>query len=64
MSLLYPLSHPFNPHEHEAIALIANLAIPPGSIADVLQLGARLDDALMRPGRVTVVAADSVAPSS
>ena len=64
ISLLYPLNRPFNPHEHEAIALVANLALPPGSIADVLQLGARLDGALLRPARVTVVAANSVSPSS
>jgi molecular chaperone GrpE (heat shock protein) len=64
VSLLYPLSRPFNPHEHEAIALVANLAFPAGSIADVLQVGAHLDGALLRPARVTVVAADSGAPPS
>jgi molecular chaperone GrpE len=64
MSLLYPLSRPFNPHEHEAIGLVANLAFPAGSIADVLQVGAHLDGALLRPARVTVVAADSGAPPS
>ncbi len=64
VSLLYPLSRPFNPHEHEAIALVANLALPAGSIVEVIQVGAHLDGALLRPARVTVVAADSGAPPS
>lgn len=39
VSLLYPLSRPFNPHEHEAIGLVINAAIPSGSIAEVIQAG-------------------------
>ena len=64
MSLLYPLSRAFNPHEHEAITLVTNAALPAGSVAEVLQVGAWLDGTLLRPARVTVVAADSVSQSS
>jgi molecular chaperone GrpE (heat shock protein) len=64
MALLYPLSRAFNPHEHEAITLVTNAALPSGSIAEVLQVGAWLDGTLLRPARVTVVAADSVSQSS
>lgn len=64
MSRLSPLSRLFNPHEHEAIALFANLALPAGSIAEVLQIGVWLDGTLLRPARVTIVAAEYGAPPS
>lgn len=64
MSLLYPLCRAFNPHEHEAIALVANSALPSGSIAEVFQVGVWIDGTQLRPARVTVVAADSVASSA
>ncbi|MBL9005281.1 MAG: nucleotide exchange factor GrpE [Myxococcales bacterium] len=61
--LLYPLGSPFNPHEHEASALVENAALPPGSVADVIHVGVGLDGVLLRPARVVVVAARSVASS-
>lgn len=61
--LLYPRGSPFNPHEHEASALVENAALPPGSVADVIHVGVGLDGVLLRPARVVVVAAGSVAPS-
>lgn len=61
--LLYPLGSPFNPHEHEASALVENAALPPGSVADVIHVGVGLDGVLLRPARAVVVAAGSVAPS-
>ena len=61
--LLYPLGSPFNPHEHDASALVENASLPPGSIAEVIQVGIRFDGAVLRPARVVVVAAGSVAPS-
>jgi molecular chaperone GrpE len=64
MSLIYPLSRPFNPHDHDAIAVVTNAALPLGSIAEVLQVGVWLDGGLLRPARVTVVAANSGSHSS
>lgn len=64
MSLLYPLSRPFNPHDHDAIAVVANAVLPSGSIAEVLQVGVCFEGTLLRPARVSVVAADSLSPSS
>ncbi|MBL9006574.1 MAG: nucleotide exchange factor GrpE [Myxococcales bacterium] len=64
LSLRYPLGSSFNPHEHEASALVQTTALAPGSVAEVLQVGVWLDGTLLRPARVSVVAADSVSRSS
>ncbi|MBL9004080.1 MAG: nucleotide exchange factor GrpE [Myxococcales bacterium] len=64
LSLRSPLGSSFNPQEHEASALVQTTALAPGSVAEVLQVGVCLDGTLLRPARVTVVAADSVSQSS
>lgn len=64
VSLLYPLGSPFNPHEHEASAVMESTTLPSGGIAEVILVGVGLDGVLLRPARVVVVAAGSVAPST
>ena len=55
---------PFTPHEHEASATVEDATHPPGSVVEVVQVGFFLENKILRPARVVVVAARSVRSSS
>jgi hypothetical protein len=61
---LYPIGKPFTPHEHEASATVEDATHPPGSVVEVVQVGFFLENKILRPARVVVVAARSVRSSS
>lgn len=54
---LDPRGEPFNPQEQEAIAMVPNPAMEPGSVMDVMQKGYTLNGRVIRPARVVVVKA-------
>lgn len=54
---LDPLSEPFNPQEHEAMAMQEFPDLEPNTIAQVVQKGYKLADRIIRPARVIVVKA-------
>lgn len=64
LSPLYPIGKSFDPREHEAVAVVANVALPPGSVADVEQVGFLLTEKLLRPAVVIVVAPKAGSSSS
>ena len=47
---------PFDPAVHEAVGMEADPGLPPNSVLRVQQKGYRLNERLLRPARVTVVA--------
>jgi len=51
-----PLGEPFDPELHEAISMQPSADAEPGSILTVVQKGYTLNDRLLRPARVIVVA--------
>ncbi|MDR0867127.1 MAG: nucleotide exchange factor GrpE [Planctomycetota bacterium] len=53
----------FDPRYHEAVAMVPVPDVPVGNVADILQAGYLLNDAVLRPARV-VVAAEPVAPAA
>ena len=56
LSPIYPLGKSFDPKEHDAVSVVANAALPPGSVADVERVGFLFAEKLLRPASVTVVA--------
>jgi molecular chaperone GrpE len=49
-----PKGEPFNPQQHEAIAMVPNPAMEPNSVMDVMQKGYLLNGRVIRPARVVV----------
>jgi molecular chaperone GrpE len=47
----------FDPNEHEAVLTLPTADVPDGSVAQVLQVGYRFGDRLLRPARVAVAQA-------
>jgi molecular chaperone GrpE len=50
------VGEPFDPKSHEAVARVPNSGLAHGAISEVLQLGFRLHDRVLRPARVAVAA--------
>jgi molecular chaperone GrpE len=50
------VGQPFDPYQHEAVALVNDSQQAAGTVATVEQTGYRRHDRLLRPARVTVVA--------
>ena len=48
------LGQPFDPEHHEALGIVEDSEIPPGSVAAVEQPGYTYQDKLLRPARVLV----------
>ena len=57
MSQLDPLGEPFNPEEHEAMAMVPNPDAEPNSVMEVMQKGYTLNGRLVRAAKVIVVKA-------
>jgi molecular chaperone GrpE len=51
-----PQGQPFDPAKHEAMTLQRSAELPPNTVAMVVQKGYELNDRLLRPARVIVVA--------
>jgi molecular chaperone GrpE len=49
-----PVGAPFDPQQHEAIAMQESATAEPGSVLQVIQKGAELNGRLLRPARVIV----------
>ncbi len=49
-----PIGEPFDPSQHEAVAQAPFEGAEPGTVAQVLQSGYRLNEAILRPARVIV----------
>ena len=54
---LDPLGEPFNPEEHEAMAMVPNPDAEPNSVMEVMQKGYTLNGRLVRAAKVIVVKA-------
>jgi molecular chaperone GrpE len=54
---LNPLGAKFNPHEHEAMAMLPTDQAEPNTVVQVLQKGYLLNDRLLRPAKVLVAQA-------
>jgi len=52
-----PKGEPFNPQQHEAIAMVPNPAMEPNSVMEVMQKGYLLNGRVIRPARVVVTKA-------
>ena len=54
-----PVGQKFDPHEHQAISMVAAAAagVPPNHVVSVLQKGWRIADRVLRPALVTVASA-------
>jgi molecular chaperone GrpE len=48
------LGQPFDPNLHDAVGIVPNPALPPGTVAHVEQKGYTLDGNVLRPARVLV----------
>ncbi|MDH3640512.1 MAG: nucleotide exchange factor GrpE [Gammaproteobacteria bacterium] len=57
ISQLDPLGEPFNPEEHEAMAMVPNPDAEPNSVMEVMQKGYALNGRLVRAAKVIVVKA-------
>jgi len=53
-----PIGEPFDPGFHEAITMMVNPEMEPGSVMDVVQKGYVLNDRLVRAAKVVVAKAD------
>jgi molecular chaperone GrpE len=49
-----PLGEKFDPHRHQAIAMVAAEGVPPNHVVAVLQKGWMIADRVLRPALVTV----------
>ncbi len=54
---LNPLGEPFNPQQHEAMAMVPNPDAEPNSVMDVMQPGYELNGRLVRAAMVVVAKA-------
>ena len=57
-----PLGEPFNPEQHEAIAMVENPDAEPNSVMEVIQKGYVLNGRLVRAAKVIVVKASTDGP--
>ena len=64
LSPLYPVGESFDPKEHDAVAVVANAALPPGRVSDVERVGFLFAEKLLRPAIVIVVAPKAGTTSS
>lgn len=57
-----PIGAPFDPNLHEAMTMVDNAEVEPGSVVDVFQKGYTVNGRLIRPARV-IVARQPAAPA-
>lgn len=57
-----PLGERLDPHRHEAMMEVQDPSKPPGTVAQVFEIGYVLHERLLRPARVAVAAGGSAAP--
>ena len=53
-----PLAQPFDPEQHQAIAMRSDTDADPGIVIAVLQKGYSLNNRLLRPALVTVTSSE------
>jgi molecular chaperone GrpE len=63
LSPIDPAGQPFDPSQHEAMAMQPSAGHPPHTVLQVVQKGWLLNGRLLRPARV-IVSAESVAPGT
>ena len=54
IAVVDPIGAPFDPNLHEAMTMIDNAEVEPGSVVDVFQKGYTVNGRLVRPARVIV----------
>ena len=64
LSPIYPVGESFDPKELDAVSVVANEALRPGSVADVERVGFLFAEKLLRPAVVIVVAPNASTTSS
>ena len=57
VAVVDPIGAPFDPKEHEAMSMVENAEVDPGSVTQVFQKGYTLNGRLVRPARVIVARA-------
>ena len=63
IAVVDPIGAPFDPNLHEAMTMVDNAEVEPGSVVDVFQRGYTVNGRLVRPARV-IVARQPPAPAS
>lgn len=63
IAVVDPIGAPFDPNLHEAMTMVDNAEVEPGSVVDVFQKGYTVNGRLIRPARV-IVARQPAAPAS
>ena len=63
IAVVDPVGAPFDPNLHEAMTMVDNAEVEPGSVVDVFQKGYTVNGRLVRPARV-IVARQPAAPAS
>lgn len=61
IAVVDPIGAPFDPNLHEAMTMVDNAEVEPGSVVDVFQKGYTVNGRLIRPARV-IVARQPAAP--
>ncbi|HEU0197874.1 MAG TPA: nucleotide exchange factor GrpE [Nevskiaceae bacterium] len=61
VSAVNPAGQTFDPHLHEAVAVLPRTDVPANSVVEVMQTGYLLHERLLRPARVVVAKAPSEA---
>ena len=64
LSVIDPAGQPFDPAQHEAMAMQPSAAHPPHTVLQVIQKGWLLNGRLLRPARVIVSAAPEAEENS
>lgn len=68
IAVVDPIGAPFDPNLHEAMTMVDNAEVEPGSVVDVFQKGYTVNGRLIRPARVIVArqpaAAEEPAPDT
>lgn len=68
IAVVDPIGAPFDPNLHEAMTMVDNAEVEPGSVVDVFQKGYTVNGRLIRPARVIVArqpeASEPVGPAS
>ncbi|MEM7168649.1 MAG: nucleotide exchange factor GrpE [Pseudomonadota bacterium] len=54
IEVIDPVGHSFDPHSHEALFEVPDPSQAPGKVVQVVQVGYRLHDRLLRPARVGI----------
>ena len=63
IAVVDPIGAPFDPNLHEAMTMVDNAEVEPGSVVEVFQKGYTVNGRLIRPARV-IVARPPTAPES